>query len=214
VIPLVPASRPLDGIRVDLVEGRELLVTALYVDLRDSTKLAAGRLPYDAVFVIDRYIQATTAAILRCGGHITSIAGDGIMSVFGLDGDAASGARNALRGAGNVWRSIDRVSKELDAELGSPLRFGIGVNSGLSVVGAVGPPDRASIQFLGDTGNVAARLENLTTEMECTAIISAATLATAQLARPDWRAADVAIRGRDTVKLPVLLIYRCEEITS
>ncbi len=214
VILLVPASRPLDGLRLDLVDGRELLVTALYVDLRDSTRLAAGRLPYDAVFVIDRYIQATTAAIQRCGGHVTSVAGDGIMSVFGIDGDAASGARNALRAAEDVWRSIDRVSKELDEELGSPLRFGIGVHTGLSVVGAIGLPDRAAIQFLGDTGNVAARLESLTAEMECTVIISAATLAAAQLTRLNWRAAEVTIRGRDSIKLPVLLIYRCDEISS
>jgi adenylate cyclase len=214
VIPLVPASRPLDGLRVDLIEGRELLVTALYLDLRDSTRLAAERLPYDAIFVVDRYIQSTTAAILGCGGHITSVAGDGIMSVFGIDGDAASGARNALRAAEAVWRSIDRVNQELNTELGSPLRFGIGVHSGLSVVGAVGPPDRAAIQFLGDTGNVAARLESLTTEMECIAIVSAAALAAAGLHRPDWHAAEVAIRGRDATKLPVFLINKCDEISA
>jgi adenylate cyclase len=76
VTPLVPASRPLDGLKVDFAEGRELSVTALHVDLRDSTRLAAGRLPFDAIFVVDRYIQATTAAILACGGHVTSVAGD------------------------------------------------------------------------------------------------------------------------------------------
>jgi adenylate cyclase len=215
VIPLVPASRPLDGLRVNLVEGRELLVTALHIDLRDSTRLAAGRLPYDAVFVIDRYIQAATAAILGCRGHVTSVAGDGIMSVFGIDADALSGARNALRAVSQMWRSIEQVSEELEAELGSPLRFGVGVHSGLSVVGAVGLPDHATVQFLGDTGNVAARLEKLTTEMACTAIISAATLAAAQLTgADDWRAAEVAIRGRHAANLPVHLIYRYEEMVS
>jgi adenylate cyclase len=213
VIPLVPASRPLDGLRVNLVEGRELLVTALHVDLRDSTRLAAGRLPYDAVFVIDRYIQAATAAILGCGGHVTSVAGDGIMSVFGIEADAASGARNAVRAVSEMWRSIDQVSRELELEFGSPLRFGVGVHSGLSVVGAVGLPDYATVQFLGDTGNVAARLEKLTTEMACTAIISAATLAAAQLTWPDsWSAAEVAIRGHDAADLPVYLIHRYEEM--
>jgi adenylate cyclase len=215
VTPLVPASRPLDGLRVNLVEGRELMVTALHVDLRDSTRLAAGRLPYDAVFVIDRYIQAATAAILGCGGHVTSVAGDGIMSVFGIDADAVSGARNALRAVMEMWRSIDRVSGELEAEIGSPLRFGVGVHSGLSVVGAVGLPGHATVQFLGDTGNVAARLEKLTTEMACTAIISAATLAAAQLTGPaSWRAAEVGVRGHDAADVPVRLIYRYEEMVS
>jgi adenylate cyclase len=63
VTPLVPAGRPLDGLRVDLGQGRELMVTALFVDLRDSTRLAADRLPFDALFIVDRYIQGTTAAI-------------------------------------------------------------------------------------------------------------------------------------------------------
>jgi hypothetical protein len=71
VVPLVPVERPLDGLRVDLAEGRELMITALYADLRDSTQLAAGRLPFDAIFIFDRYIQATTAAILVHGGHVT-----------------------------------------------------------------------------------------------------------------------------------------------
>jgi adenylate cyclase len=136
------------------------------------------------------------------------------MSVFGLDGDASAGACNALAAAVAVWRSIDQVSMELAAELGSPLRFGIGVHSGLSVVGAVGSPDRAAIQFLGDTGNVAARLEGLTTDMECTLIVSAATLATAGWHRPNWPSAEVVIRGRDTIKLPVFLINRCDAIAQ
>ncbi|HMK88743.1 MAG TPA: 2Fe-2S iron-sulfur cluster-binding protein, partial [Methylocystis sp.] len=100
VLTLLPADRPLDGLRVDLDQGREMFVTALFVDLRNSTQLAANRLPYDAIFVVDRYIRATTTAILAEGGHVTSVAGDGVMSLFRLDGDAASGARAALRAAG------------------------------------------------------------------------------------------------------------------
>jgi adenylate cyclase len=77
---------------------------------------------------------------------------------------------------GRRRQAIEKVSEELAAEIGSPLRFGIGVHSGVSVVGALGLPDQATIQFLGDTGNVAARLEGLTKEMNCVAIVSAATL--------------------------------------
>lgn len=65
-----------------------------------------------------------------------------------------------------VWASVDKVSEELSAEIGSPLRFGIGVHCGVSVVEALGLPEEATIQFLGDTGNVAARLEDLTKENE------------------------------------------------
>jgi adenylate cyclase len=213
VRPLVPATRPLDGLRVALDEGRELVVTALCVDLRDSTRLAAGRLPFDAVFIVDRYVQAVTAAIKARGGHITSVAGDGIMSVFGVDCDAAIGAQRAIAAATEVWRAIEKVSEELAAEIGSPLRFGIGVHSGVSVVGALGLPDQATIQFLGDTGNVAARLEGLTKEMNCVAIVSAVALDAAGARRPTWRRAEVDVRGRDQ-PLPVFLIHRLEEMAA
>jgi adenylate cyclase len=213
VTPLVSAARPRDGLRVDLVQSRELLVTALYVDLRDSTRLATGRLPFDAIFIVDRYIQATTGAIRAHGGHVTSVAGDGIMSVFGVDGDAVSGARRALLAAEAVWQAVDQVSADLTTEIASPLHFGIGVHQGAAVVGPVELPDRTSLQFLGDTGNMAARLESLTKEMNCTTIISTETLTATGWRPSDCRQAKVDIRGRDTT-LSVLLIDRRDQLAA
>ncbi len=212
VTPLVSPDRPFEGPRLSHGVGRELSVTALYVDLRDSTRLVAGRLPFDALFIVDRYIQAATGAMLACEGHIASVAGDGIMSVFGLDAEAGSGARHALSATEAVWRAIDGINEDLAAEIGSPLRVGVGVHSGPSVVGSVGAAPQSSLQFLGDTGNVAARLEGLTKEMGCVAIVSATTVEAAGLS-PDWSRADVDIRGRDGA-VPVFLIYRREELTA
>jgi len=213
VATLVPAERPLEGLRVDLNDGQELPVTALYVDLRDSVRLAAGRLPFDTIFIVNRYIEATTAAVLAQGGHVTSVAGDGIMSVFGLGGDAAAAAQSALKAAQSIWLAIDRVSADLASEVGAPLRFGIGVHSGLSVVGAVGGSDRTSLQFLGDTGNMASRLEALTKEMNCTLIVSAATLTAAGCPSPPWRQAQVEVRGTDGVTT-VFLVDRPTDLAA
>ena len=132
-------------------------------------------------------------------GHITSIAGDGIMSVFGLDGDARSGARRALvprrmRGARST-----RSTPISRAEIGSPLRFGIGAHTGATIFGAVGPLDRSSLQFLGDTGNVAARLEGLTKERGCGAIVSAATVEAADWPGAEGHRARLEIRGRGEI---------------
>jgi adenylate cyclase len=211
ISPILPAARPLSRLRFDLNDGRELLVTALNIDLRDSVKLAAGRLPYDALFIIDRYIQVATAGVLAHDGYITSVAGDGIMSMFGFDGDAASAARQALAAAGAIWHDIDAMSAEIGDEIGSPLRFGIGVHSGLAIVGALGPPDRLSLQFLGETGNVAARLQALTKEMKCTTIVSQQTIALAGLSTSAWQQASVKIRGLDAA-ISVFLIKRRAEL--
>ena len=199
VLPLARPGRSLDGLAIGLEAGREILATALFVDLRDSTRLAAGRLPFDAIFVVNRYIEATTAAILAAGGHITSVAGDGIMSVFGLDGDARAGARGALAAAVAIGRAVEGVNADLASEIASPLRFGLGAHTGPSIVGAIGPLDRSSLQFLGDTGNVAARLEGLTKEKGCAAIVSLATWETAGWPEPGGRREQVVIRGRGEI---------------
>lgn len=213
ITPLLPVTRALEGLRHDLNGGREISVTALHIDLRNSVQLAAGRLPYDALFIIDRYVQETTAAILAHGGHVASVAGDGIMSVFGVHTDAVTAARQAIAAAEAIWRAIDQISADLADDIGAPLEFGIGLHSGLSIIGAVGPPAQASLQFLGDTGNMAARLQALTKEMKCTAIVSAATAAAAGRHSARWRRSELDIRGSDD-RLAAFLIDRREDLNA
>ena len=201
---LLSPARPGRGLRFNLKASRELAVTALYVDLRNSTGFASARLPFDAIFFMDRYIQAVTAAVHSNAGTVTSVAGDGVMSVFGIDGDAA-GSRNALAAAEAIWRSLDRLGADFAQELNGGLGFGIGVHTGLSVVGMVGLVGEQSVQFLGDTGNVAAKLEGLTKETECRMIVSAATVAAAEIEPAGWRRADLAIPGKSELT-PVFLI--------
>ena len=195
VAPLTRPGRNGSGLAVGLEQGREVIATAMYVDLRNSTRLAAGRLPFDAIFIVNRYIEAATAAILAEGGHITSIAGDGIMTVFGLDGDAKNGARKALAAAFAVGRAVIEINRDLAGEIDAPLRIGVGAHTGASILGEIGPRDRSSLQFLGDTGNVAARLEALTKDLACEALISTVTWETAERP-PAGRAVIVDIRGR------------------
>jgi adenylate cyclase len=173
--------------------GRELTIAAMFVDLRESTRLAAGRLPYDALYLADRYIQAVTEAIRANNGQVTSIAGDGVMSIFGVDGSAPKAARDACKAALQVWSALDELNAGLAQELETPMRFGIGIHAGLAVVGWMYGVDSRSLQFLGDTGNVAAKLEAETKQRGCTMAASAAVL----------RLADFEIDGRAIVSIPI-----------
>jgi adenylate cyclase len=156
--------------------GQELQIAAMFVDLRESTRLATGRLPFDALFLFDRYIQVVTGAIRQHKGHATSIAGDGVMSVFGVEGAAEAGARNAFQAALDIWKGVEILSGELAGELEAPLRIGIGIHVGPAVVGLVRTGESQSLQFLGDTGNVAAKLEAKSKELGCTLVVSLAAL--------------------------------------
>jgi adenylate cyclase len=156
--------------------GQELQIAAMFVDLRESTRLATGRLPFDALFLFDRYIQVVTGAIRRNRGHATSIAGDGVMSVFGVEGTAEAAARGALQAALEVWNGVDALSRELAGELEAPLRIGIGIHAGTAVVGLLRTGETQALQFLGDTGNVAAKLEAKSKDLGCTIVVSLAAL--------------------------------------
>jgi len=180
VEPLVPAgpTAAAGAARFDaaLAGGRELRIAAMFVDLRESTRLATGRLPFDALFLFDRYIQVVTGAIRRHAGHTTSIAGDGVMSVFGMEGSAEGAARSAFAAAFEVWNGLDNLSAELAGELEAPLRIGIGIHVGPAVVGLIRSSEPQSLQFLGDTGNIAARLEDQSKQLGCTLVASSAAL--------------------------------------
>jgi adenylate cyclase len=199
VEPLVPAGDPTVGAErfgAVVTGGREMQVAAMFVDLRESTRLAAGRLPYDVLFLFDRYLQTVTGAIRGQSGHVTSVAGDGVMSIFGVDSKPAAAARCAFHAALNLWEGIDLLNGELAGEFESPLRVGIGLHVGPAVVSCIDGATTSPLQFLGDTGNVAARLEAETKSFGCTLVVSLEALAwAAPGASVETRI--VSVRGKD-----------------
>lgn len=215
IIPLVAVNTLREGQGIAFEHGDELTITALFVDLRDSTRLAAGRLPFDTLFVVNRFVRAVSAVIESRGGYITSVAGDGIMSAFGVSGNVAEGASSALAAAFDIWSALERLDDDLGEELRFPLRFGIGVHTGLAVVGAIASSGRSSLQFLGDTGNVASRLEAATKDLGCTMIVSDAVFASAALAPPaSAEQSRILVRGREDAEIAVRLIREREVVVS
>jgi adenylate cyclase len=209
-VELLVHPRPADdlqAIRFDAAAsgGQEVDIAAMFVDLRGSTELAAGRLPFDALFILDRFIQVVTSGIRAHGGRVTSIAGDGIMSVFSVDGQTT--ARQALRAALAIWQGLDALNTELASELPRPLRIGMGLHVGPSVVGWISDGASQSLQFLGDTGNVAAKLEGHAKECECTLVVSAAAIASASLDAASLENTAVKIAGRGN-PMSVALVRR------
>lgn len=189
---------------------REVRATALFIDLRGSTRLAADRLPFDTLYIIDSYVQCVTAAVRAQGGFVTSVAGDGLMCVFGLGldsrgPDALAGAPEALAAAFGIWEALDRLSGELAHELSEPLGFGIGLHAGLVAAGTVTQGAAPTMVFFGDTGNVAARLESMTKELRCRLIVSQTVLDAAGIADHELETVELALRGRE-VPVPCVTI--------
>ena len=191
--------------------GKELDIAAVFVDLRESTRLASDRLPYDALFLFDRYIQVVTAAVRENAGYVTSIAGDGVMSMFGVQGNAADAALNGWKATLQIWSSLDALNEELAAELGFPLRVGIGLHVGVAVVGWLPSGGSRSLQFLGNTGNIAAKLEGETKRLNCTLVASTAALTQITKQTSGIETTDALIPGIE-VPIPVTVFRHRSEL--
>ncbi|MSO92240.1 MAG: 2Fe-2S iron-sulfur cluster binding domain-containing protein [Rhodospirillales bacterium] len=201
VVPLLPSYATVqDGRRPGGVEGQERHVTALFADLRGSTALGHARMPYDVVFVLNQFFAEMAEALNATGGHYAQFAGDGLMALYGLKGTPADGCRDALRGAADMAARLDRLNATLKTELAQPLRMGIGIHTGLAIVGTMGPPAQPIFSAIGDNINVAARLESETKRLGVTLVMSeaVATLAGVDVAGLARHQVEVRGRERDT----------------
>jgi adenylate cyclase len=207
VTPLLPPfAHAADGLRrVDLAEGSEREIAVLFADIRGFTALAEGMLPYDIVFLLNRYFAAMGQAIESAGGRVDKFIGDGVMALFGVEGDVAAACRDALGAARLMSQRLAEVNRTLQDELAAPLRIGIGIHAGPAIVGEMGFSGAAAITAIGDAVNTASRLEALTKEYECELIVSAEVIAGAGLDRSRFRWQETEIRGKqETLAIAIL----------
>ena len=198
VIPLVPPDAGAEFVRnrqrINL--GRERYIVSMFVDMRDSTKFAETRLPFDVVFLLNRFLGAVSQAITDAGGRPNQILGDGLLSLFGVDVDAATACRQAIRAAKLVATNVEYMNHQFAADLREPIKFGIGIHGGEVIVGDIGFRSHTVFTALGDAVNVAARLQEMTKSYNCQAILSDEVCNLAGIDAAALARTGVTIRGR------------------
>ncbi len=213
VVPLLPAnwSAAMLRRREWPLPGEERFIVALVVDMRDSTRLAETRLPFDAVFVIDRFVSAVGAAVRTAGGRVAHFLGDGLMATFGLRCPPEEACRQALAALVGIKRNVAALNRALVAETGEVIRFGAGAHCGSAVVGEIGDAETRVFTTLGDAANVAARLEGLCKGFGCEAVVSHDIFVRAGVPSGMLREQELGVRGR-TSPLIVHPVERLEEL--
>ncbi len=126
---------------------------------------------------VNAYLRAMARAVIDEGGILDKFTGDGLMAIFGAMSDPAAGAAAAARAALRMRRDIAAVNAERQARGEPVLGYGVGINTGDVVLGAVGLPERSDYTAMGDTVNTAARMESLTKDLGADVIVSEATAA-------------------------------------
>ena len=198
VTPLLPPfAQAADGRRrVDDVQGSEREIAILFVDIRGFTGLAEGRLPYDVVFVLNRYFAAMGRAVETAGGRVDKFIGDGVMALFGIASGPEAACREALAAARMMSERLEELNRSLSGELDQPLRVGIGIHVGSTIVGEMGYGSVTAITAIGDAVNTASRLETLTKEYGCQLVVSEETVKRAGLDLGAFPRHEIEIRGR------------------
>jgi adenylate cyclase len=176
--------------------GQERYLVSMFVDMRGSTKLAENQLPFDTVFIVNRFLGAVSQAVIECGGQPNQFVGDGQLALFGLASSPQTACRQALRAAAMIAANVDELNQFLSHDLREPIRFGIGIHSGEVIIGDIGYRDHMVFTALGDAVNVAARLQDMTKTLACEVIVSEEVCATAGLAADALPTQQVEIRGR------------------
>ncbi len=207
VTPLLPAAATArDGFsRPGYLSGDEREIAILFADLRGFTTLSDAKLPYDVVFLLNRYFAAMGKAVEDAGGRIDKFIGDGVMALFGVESGAAEGCRRALAAARGMSVQLDELNRALADDLPAPLRMGIGIHVGPAIVGEMGYGRAKSLTAVGDAVNTASRLEGLTKEFGAQLVVSDAVARRAGIDLTAFEARRTELRGKKrTMKVRVL----------
>lgn len=200
-VTVVPLLRPGPGVAAlrhlpQRVQGEERFIAALVVDMRDSSRLAETRLPFDAVFIIDRFVAGIAQAVTASGGRVTHFTGDGLIATFGLACAPPLACRQALVALVGIARNMAALNALLHAEASEAIRFGAGLHGGVAVVGEIGLADTRVFTTLGDATNAAARLEELCKTYRCEAVVSEEVCALAGADLSGFALHETSLRGR------------------
>jgi adenylate cyclase len=168
--------------RTDLTdeESREWAVqqpaTVLSVDLRAFNTIARNQQPYEVAVLVNRFRSEMIQAVRHHNGEVAVFYGDGLVAYFGDASDRHAGSREALHAAGDVARVLDGIHREMGSALSLPIRAGIGIHTGATILARIGDDARdAAPMALGPTVTIAQILQEGTKEALADCLVSDST---------------------------------------
>ena len=179
------------------LSGVEKETVIMFCDLRGFTSLSDSRMPFDVVFILNKYFKLVTDAVEENKGRIDKFIGDGVMAIFDKDETISRNCKNALQGSARITELLNELNDELSSEDIDPLRLGIGIHCGNAIIGKMGYGDASSDTAIGDTVNVASRLEQLTKDYSCQLIFSSEVAENAQVDKSKLNSVKTKIRGKE-----------------
>ncbi|MGE5701069.1 MAG: CHASE2 domain-containing protein [Clostridia bacterium] len=140
--------------------GTRKNVTLMFVDIRGFTPLSERIEPEEVIQVLNEYLDLCTQAVFKYEGTLDKFIGDGVMAIFGAPIPLENHPELAVRAALEMQKGSVALAERLTEKYGYSVSFGIGLNTGDAVIGNIGAKNRLDYTAIGDTVNMAARLES------------------------------------------------------
>ncbi len=140
--------------------GVNQTVTVLFADIRGFTAFSESEKPERVVNLLNKYFTAMTEIIFEHGGTLDKYLGDGLMAIFGAPTASETDADNAVKAAIAMQNAVEELNRELKASGFPEITIGIGLHTGVATIGYIGSERRSEYTAIGDTVNLAARLES------------------------------------------------------
>ena len=140
--------------------GVNQIITVLFADIRGFTAYSENEKPEKVVRLLNRYFSAMSELIFEHGGTLDKYTGDGLMALFGAPTATPEDAKNALKTAVAMQKRMEILNRELEAEGFGRIAVGIGLHTGEAIIGYIGSEQRSEYTAIGDTVNLASRLES------------------------------------------------------
>ncbi|MDX1959969.1 MAG: adenylate/guanylate cyclase domain-containing protein [Leptospiraceae bacterium] len=141
-------------------KGRKQKVVVLFSDIRDFTTISETLKPEDVMKLLKEYHSKMVATIFKHGGTLDKFIGDGIMATFGTPEESNDDLERAMKTAIDMRIALNELNQERILKGQVPLRQGIGIHVGFAIAGNIGTSDRMEYTVIGDTVNIASRIES------------------------------------------------------
>ena len=197
--------------RAHASQGAERRLAILFLDMRGFTARTTGQLPYDVVFLLNRFFDVVVPCITRAGGSVDKYLGDGLLAVFETE-DEKSSALAALDAAAGIGAAVRTFNQTLAGEGAPPVAIGMGLHLGNLVLGEIGAAGNAPRTLIGDSVNTASRLEGKTKELKVELLVSEILLQTAGYETGGLDLVTLRLRGVAT-PLPALAVKSGSDLT-
>ena len=179
------------------LKGERRKITVLFADVRGFTKLSENLPPEDVFAMLNDYFDKMIDEISKNHGLLNKFMGDGLMAVFGALEEDPYQEENAIKAALGMRRMLEGMRERFKIERQIDLKIGIGINTGIALVGNIGSNQRMEFTAIGDTVNLGSRLESASKELNTDIIVSEYTYVAARTGFRFRSLGQISIRGRE-----------------